>query len=302
MYHVAIRMLRVFLLFLLVFSAFAADRRVLLDAHNCYPYAGLFDDRIDRALATGIPIAIEQDLAWHVDHSVLSHEVKTTGTEPLMQKYFFEKIRPIVEKELKDGDKKKWPIITLNLDFKTNEPEHHRAVLALLKQYEPWLMTAKKGKNLKKVQKLSKAPILVLTGDSDIQKQTFYDAVPADGRLLLFGAVPRGTQNKADNYRRWSNNPWGIVEEGGQKKAGDWTKDDAKRLKQLVDQAHDNGLWIRFYTLNGISAPGLGESYNFGSKEAVEARWKACIEAGVDFVATDQYEEFAAFQKQHVAR
>lgn len=302
MYHVAIRMLRFFLLFLVVYSAFGAGRRVLFDAHNCYPYAGLFDDRMDRALATGLPVAIEQDLAWHVDHSVLSHEVKTTGTEPLMRRYFFEKVRPLIEKELKDGDKSRWPVITLNLDFKTNEPEHHRAVWALLKEYEPWLMTAKKGKTLEKVAKLKTAPILVLTGESDVQKQTFYDAVPDGGRLLLFGAVPRGTQNKADNYHRWSNNPWMFVEEGGQKKAGDWTKEDEKRLKALVDQAHNNGLWIRFFTLNGISAPGLTESYNFGSKEAVEARWKACIEAGVDFVATDQYEEFAAFQKQHVAR
>lgn len=302
MYHVAILMLRVFLPFLLVFSAFGADRRVLLDAHNCYPYAGLFEDRVDRALATGLPIAIEQDLAWHVDRSVLSHEVKTTGTEPLMQKYFFEKIRPIIEKELRDGDKSKWPILTLNLDFKTNEPEHHRAVWNLLKEYEPWLMTATKGSKIEKVEKLSQAPVLVLTGNSDIQQRTFYELVPEGGKLLLFGAIPAEYTGKGNNYRRWSNNPWAVVEQGGQKKAGDWTKEDEKRLKKIVKSAHKRGLWIRFYTLNGISGPGLGEGYNFGSKEAVEARWKACIEAGVDFVATDQYEEFAAFQKQYVAR
>ena len=34
-------------------------------------------------------------------------------------------------------------------------------------------------------------------------------------------------------------------------------------------------------------------SYNFGSLEAVRHRWRAAIAAGVDFVATDQYEEFA---------
>ena len=39
-------------------------RRVLLDAHNAYPEQGLWRDRIDRALATGVPLAIEQDLVW----------------------------------------------------------------------------------------------------------------------------------------------------------------------------------------------------------------------------------------------
>ena len=36
--------------------------RVLMDAHNCYPYSEWWTDRIDRALSTGTPLAIEQDL------------------------------------------------------------------------------------------------------------------------------------------------------------------------------------------------------------------------------------------------
>ncbi len=287
------------LFFILITASFSAGRRVLLDAHNCYPYGGRFVERIELALATGLPVAIEQDLAWHVDHSVLSHEKETTGNEPAMKTYFFERIRPIIEKELKDGDKKNWPVIVLNLDFKTNEPEHHRAVLKLLAEYEPWLTTAKKQKDPAKVSKLDIKPLLVLTGSPDEQAATFFDSVPVGEKLLLFGAVnvkPGEMPAKATNYRRWWNNPWGAVEEGGQKKAGDWTEADEKRLHMLVDHAHKNGLWIRFYTLNGISAPGLTESYNFGSVEAAKARWKACIEAGVDFIATDQYEDFAKFK------
>ena len=38
--------------------------RVLLDAHNCYPYFEWWSDRIDRALSAGTPLAIEQDLLW----------------------------------------------------------------------------------------------------------------------------------------------------------------------------------------------------------------------------------------------
>jgi hypothetical protein len=39
--------------------------RVLLDAHNTYPYGEWWGDRIDRALSTGVPLAVEQDLAWY---------------------------------------------------------------------------------------------------------------------------------------------------------------------------------------------------------------------------------------------
>ncbi len=274
--------------------------RVLLDAHNCYPEQGRFADRLDRALAQGLPIAIEQDLAWFGGKSILTHEKKSNGTEPGMREHFFERVRPIIEQELKSGDRKRWPAIVLNLDFKTDEPEHHRAVWQLLGEYEEWLTTAeKKDKKPAKPAKLRMKPILVLTGMNDLQAHTFHDAVPDGARLRVFGAVVGGAAGsaRATNYRRWSNNPWSIVETGGQIKAGEWTAEDRARLDRLVKEAHGRGLWIRFYTLNGhapelVEANGWGRNYNFGSLEAARQRWRAAIEAGVDFVATDQYAEF----------
>jgi len=69
----------------------------------------------------------------------------------------------------------------------------------------------------------------------------------------------------------------------------------------LVATAHGQGYWIRFYSLDGesalLSANGWSPGYNFGSPEAAHIRWKACIEAGVDFIATDQCESLAAFMK-----
>jgi hypothetical protein len=56
-------------------------------------------------------------------------------------------------------------------------------------------------------------------------------------------------------------------------------------------------LWIRFYTLNGHDAAGSQgwhAGYNFGSLAAAQVRWRAARDAGVDFIATDQYEAFAA--------
>ena len=72
----------------------------------------------------------------------------------------------------------------------------------------------------------------------------------------------------------------------------------ATRLKSLVEDAHRRGYWIRFYTLNGHAAAdtalrGWTPSYNFGSLAAVTVRWRAAKAAGVDFIASDQYEDCA---------
>jgi hypothetical protein len=290
--------------------------RVLLDAHNCYPYHGKWSDRIERALGTGLPLAIEQDLFWYTDKqtgkswSILSHGKPVSGNEPTLRVYFFERIRPVIEKALRDGNQGDWPLVTLNLDFKSNEPEHHAAVWALLGEYESWLCTAERVEDGHKMMPLLVRPLWVLTGDSDIQEKTFYSLVPVGKQLRLFGAIHvRGdspvvpaeamVREQASNYRRWWNSPWRVVEEGGQRKAKAWTKQDMQRLRSLVDQAHALGLWIRFYTLNGhepVESQGWDQDYNFGSKERVLLRWRAALEAGVDFVATDQYETFASMK------
>jgi hypothetical protein len=290
--------------------------RVLLDAHNCYPEYGRWADRIERALSTGVPLAIEQDLVWYTDPesgkswSIVTHGEPFTGDEPTLRDYFFERIRPIVEKALQSEDKQQWPLITLSLDFKTNEPEHHEAIWDLLGEYESWLCTAERVANPKRAMPIDVKPVLVLTGSADEQEDSFHDAVPVGGRLRLFGAVhvhgeepevPAGllVPHRATNYRRWWNNPWKIVEKGGQKKAKEWTKQEMARLKSLVDHAHAMGLWIRFYTLNGHwgrESRGWSKGYNFGPEERIWTRWRAVIEAGVDYVATDQYEDFAAFK------
>jgi hypothetical protein len=104
------------------------------------------------------------------------------------------------------------------------------------------------------------------------------------------------------NYRRWWNSSLYAVEEGGAPQAGDWTIADDQRLHALIDHAHKLGYWVRFYTLDGFAPAedqGWGMSYNFGSQEdAVIKRWKAAIAAGVNFIATDQYEELATYLKQ----
>src|ERR1700744_6353749 len=154
----------------------APGSRTMMDAHNCYPYFEWWSDRIDRALSSGTPLAIEQDLAWYHDEktgksgSIVTHGLPGYGNEPTMKQYFFERVRPIVEKALREGNHGNWPLITLNLDFKDNKPEHLAAVLTLLHKYQPWLTTAAKGAHEADVQSLEVKPILVLTGENDAQQ------------------------------------------------------------------------------------------------------------------------------------
>jgi hypothetical protein len=309
-------------------GGYAPGARVLLDAHNAYPTEGGFADRIDRALATGLPLAIEQDLFWFTDprsgvgRSVVAHVPEEAATAPSFEEYFFAKVAPIVEKAIKENRRAAWPLITLNLDFKSNEPEHHAAVWALLGKYEAWLTTAERTARADVPAPLTVGPMLVLTGSNPLQQTAFHDNVPVGQRLRLFGAtmepkvpganaeeraknysavpVDAAIQYSASNYRRWANFPWAVVEAGGQTAAGEWTDADRERLDALVARAHALHLWIRFYTLNGHAkdqGQGWTASYNFGSEAAAALRWRAALEAGVDFIATDQYEAFARVKK-----
>ncbi|MDQ2842278.1 MAG: hypothetical protein M3Y72_14790, partial [Acidobacteriota bacterium] len=175
--------------------AFLNGNRSVLDAHNCYPYEGRWADRVERALKTGFPVAIEQDMAWFVDpvsgkgRVVVSHKAQTTGVEPSEREYFFERVRPLIEKELATGDSSKWPVIILHFDFKDTRPALLRAVWDLLGEYEPWVTTAPKTADPHRLAAFDKKPILVLTEDSDEQEAVFFNAVPVGTRLRLFGSA-----------------------------------------------------------------------------------------------------------------
>jgi hypothetical protein len=297
-------------------TSFMPGGRVLLDAHNAYPYEGRYMDRVERALSTGLPVAIEQDVAWcpaanGAFAAVVTHDAVCRGNEPTLGGYFFERIAPIMDDALRSGPRDDWPLVTLNLDFKTNQPELHEAVWQLLGERVAWLTTAPRLADESTVGPLAVGPLLVLTGEADSQATRFHDRVPVGERLRLFGAVHTAEPEtgraseapaapaRATNYRRWWNNPWKVVEAGGPPAAGPWTPDDQRRLEQIVASAHRGGLWIRFYTLDGFTeaegaAQGWFATYSFGGMDAAETRWRAAVDVHVDFVATDQYETLSS--------
>jgi hypothetical protein len=302
---------------------FLNHNRAVLDAHNCYPYKRRWANRIERALQTGFPVGIEQDITLYGGQPVVSHSDKPTGAEPALREHFFERVRPIMERALAANDRARWPLIIVHFDFKSVQPELLRAVWKLLGEYEPWLTTAPKTADPRQLTAFDPKPLLVLTEDADEQEAVFFRALPVGAKLRVFGSAhkhvfhARSQQESwhlqatvapqellpdpPTNYRRWWNNSWYAVEEGGQRRAGEWTAADDRRLRVLVDHAHKLGYWIRFYTLDGFAPAdnqGWDDNYNFGSRNAVEARWKGAIAAGVDLIATDQYEDLAAFMRR----
>ncbi|HXA49516.1 MAG TPA: hypothetical protein VNV86_04390 [Candidatus Acidoferrum sp.] len=298
--------------------------RVQILSHNAFPDHGKFADRLDRTLASGLPVGAEEDLAWVDGRSLLIHGAKAAGTDdPTIDAYFFAKVKPRMEKALKDGNKGNWPLVTLYLDIKNDPPEHLEAINKLLDKYDAWLTKAEKTADISKQSPLELKPMMVLVEDKqgDIKQKIFYDNVPVGGKIRVFGSAEKFDENPqklprekkdeaiammasrdpeqlltkhADNYRRWFGVNWAFIEKGGQTKAGAWSKESDAKLKKFVDYGHRLGYFVSVYCLNGYTAAedlGWDAGYNFGSKDKVMPRWQAAVRAHADFVSTDQVEE-----------
>jgi hypothetical protein len=305
--------------------------RIVVLAHNAYPDHGKYGDRLDRVIGIGQPFVVEQDLSWIEGKSLMIHGAKNVGSDdPSLESYFFPKVKPMMEKALRDGNKGNWPLVTVYLDIKNDPLDHLQAIDKTLDQYSAWLTTAVKPADGMVQTPLDIKPMMVLVEDkqNDIKEDFFYGRVPVGGKIRVFGTATKAgpkpgvklskaeavdymaTLNpadvitgKANSYRRWVGLDWAIVEKGGESNAGDWTAEEATRLKKFVDYGHKMGYFVSLYCLDGFTEAenqGWDKDYNFGSKEAAMIRWKAAIAAKPDFISTDQYEELAkAIQSKH---
>jgi hypothetical protein len=307
---------------------FAPGKRTTLLAHNAFPDGKNWTDRMDRAVAAGSPSMIEIDLIRKKDAKTgqFGRPETFTGDEADFGQYFFPKVRPIMEKALKDGNRGNWPLIVLFLDIKDNAPEHMQAIWKQVGEYDGWLTTAVKTSDPAKASPLNLKPLMVVVNDKadSVQEEYFYNRLPAGGKVRIFGAAKTYTPARAQkgqapsmdvseiepakyflepagNYRRWVARPWNLIEKGGVAKAEDWTPAEQQRLAAFATQAHKLGYLLGLYHLNG-HAPGAGKGLedesNFGSLERAKVRWTAAVKAGVDLISTDQYEEVPAVIRQ----
>jgi hypothetical protein len=312
---------------------FAPGKRTLMLAHNAMPEEGKWADRFERVIGTGVPFAVEIDVAWGKNPKtgtsqsfVAPGPKKLSGDEPSLKTFFFERMRPDVEQALKKNNRTDWPLVTLFIDIKNDPPEHVESIWNLLGEYEAWLTTAVKTKNIATISPLDVKPIVVIVLDTPNKEEVFYDRVPAGARLRVFAtaklAAPPDSgltraqifqaqtkmkpeellKEPANNYRRWWHNTWVMVEPmglgPGHGPNGEFTPAAEVRLKSIVNHAHKMGYLVNLFVLDGVDpsagrAHGWDDDRNFGSYDQAMIRWKAAARAGADFISTDQYEEVA---------
>ena len=144
-------------------SPFEPGARTLMLAHNAYPDEGKYGDRLDHAIAAGAPFVVEEDLVWADGKSLLIHNAKAASPDsPTLDSYFFPKVRPIVAKALKEGNKGDWPLITLYLDIKNDPEEHLQVIDRVLDKYDGWLTKAVKTADISKQYPLQLKPMMVI--------------------------------------------------------------------------------------------------------------------------------------------
>ena len=231
-------------------GGFGPGARVLLDAHNCYPDGGQFADRLDRALATGLPVAIEQDLVLvprpaqrrlpqHRLARRAVHRHRAVAGEPLLRAHPSAGRAGAARRQARDlAAHRPQP---RSQDQRAGASRRHLGDARHLRGVAD--DGAARSPTARARPPLDVKPVLVLTGNPDAQQASFHDRVPVGGRLRLFGAIPVDVEAKvgkgkeavpklaglapaeliasgATNYRRWVNFPWAVVERGGQVAAG----------------------------------------------------------------------------------
>lgn len=272
-------------------------------AHNCYPALGVSDARLRRALALGFD-NIEIDLGWDPENRrlVVGHDPQPLPGRTYPE--FAEYLLPALTDHLARPRPDRAPSV-LTIDFKTAEPDAVRSFKRFLDERPDWF-----ADSLKTDDPLAPAPpwnrralVVCITG-SERAKILFDELVPVGTPYRAFrDRVVSGTDappevvipERATNYQRFITLNWNVVEPGGPPRAGAWDDRKNARLREIAARARERGLLLRVYCLNGQPRSLQGLVYAFGSDDAARIRWAAARDAGVPFIATDDYEALADF-------
>jgi hypothetical protein len=273
-----------------------APQPLPVSAHNCYPENSTSNDRLVEALGLGID-NIEIDLGWDEAgrRLLVGHDAapRPGVAYPELEPYLVPALEAHWRKPRPDGAPR-----LLTIDWKTDHPAAVRRFKEFLDAHPDWFSSAPKTAT----SPLTTRRLTVCLSGSDRAKDLYDTLVPAGGeyrafRDTVFGAgggyredVAAYAPAAANAYHRFLAFHWGHVERGGPARAGDWTDEEADRLKALVAHVHRQGFRVRFYTLNGHTGP-LGGSYRFANDAAAQIRWEAAAGAGADWVASDEYGE-----------
>jgi hypothetical protein len=276
--------------FLLALSMAIFPSQWFLNAHNSYPAEGRGVERLAHARQAGLTV-FEIDVAWspELSHTYVSHRNTAKGDETTLKTYFF------------DAFSDRFADVLLLIDFKGDQAPMVREIYDLVRSKRPLLTTFTP-------ERINWGPLTVLlTGNLSAIEQ-FRALMPVSEPYFAIGnrqpldnkplaSAADYFREPADNFFRVYNFDWVHVEGAKNSDAGSFTATERSRLRALVNAGHKKGYWLRFWTLNGTSRE-WSPSENFGSRRAVEERWRAAKEAGVEMIATDEYEWAGEFLRK----
>jgi hypothetical protein len=273
-------------------------RPLPISAHNCYPADSTSRDRLALAVKLGID-NIEIDLGWDEARRRLIVGHDPAPRPGLAYPEFAEYLVPALVAPWQTPRADRAPTV-LTIDWKTAHPDAIQAFHAFLGRHADWFSSAPKADK----SSLTERRVTVCFTGSD-EAKTRYDAlVPAGGEYRAFRDVVFGggdykkdvadyAPSPATAYHRFLTFHWGVIERGGPPLAGAWSEEEAARLSTLVRHAHAQGYRVRFYCLDGHTGPRVSP-YRFADDATARLRWRAAAQAGVDWVASDEYEAIVA--------
>ena len=218
-------------------DGFLPGQRVLLDAHNAYPDRGRYADRIEVALATGLPVAIEQDLAWcrGPDGGALaprvSHETTCDGRRADARGVFLRPRR--ADHGVRAGRGTLAGVAAHHAeprlqDQRARAPRRGvgaaRQVPALADdggEDGRRIGGAAAGRAAAGADRIARRPGADVSRRRPRRRAGCACSAPSHGVVAADDADPAPPRaTPATNYRRWWNHPWKVVEREGQRAAG----------------------------------------------------------------------------------
>lgn len=274
-------------------AADEAARPLPVSAHNCYPTGGTADDRLVEALALGID-NIEIDLGWDEAHGQLIVGHEATPRPGVASPEFEAYLLPALEAHWRMPRADRAPTV-LTIDWKTHDPAAVRRFRVFLDAHPDWFSSAPKAAD----SPLTARRLTVCFTGEEAAQRIYDELIPAGAAYRAFRDVvyewgdyredvAAYAPAPATAYHRFLTFHWGTIERGGPPLAGAWTAEEADRLDRLMALVHRQGFRARFYCLNGHTGLRVGP-YRFPDDASARLRRRAATEAGVDWIASDEY-------------
>jgi Glycerophosphoryl diester phosphodiesterase family len=240
----------------------ANERPALLQAHahNDYLHSRPLLDALDQGFTS-----IEADIFLVDGQLLVAHYLKDVKPERTLQKLYLD---PLYQR-FKQNSGKLFPNnerLTLLIDIKNQGEQTYLLLSQQLEAYRDMLSSTRDG------QHTSRQVTIIISGDRPIEaiKSSNPCYVGIDGRLTdLDSDAPSWL------YPLISDNWYRHFQYRG---AGEFSSDEKKRLKNIVEQAHARGRRVRFWA--------TPES---------ESVWQELQSSGVDLIGTDDLERLAKF-------